>query len=546
MNEINQKRLDQIAKDTEETGYQILEYVGGGGFVDVFRVSKADQLYAIKVSRGKSGSESWNKLDKDYALSKDLNSEYVVRPIERFQKHEYLYIVVNFAKCSLVELIKSTQGLDFAETVSLSRMMCHALIELEYQNIVHRDIKPANILLSQDGNYLLSDFGLAQIVGGSEGRHSYPSNPPTHPGTPEYKSPEQEKFREYLYPSSDIYSLGCVLFEALTGELYRKNIGISPRKLGVDIPRWYEKILKRCLFETSCPPNKKPKRNQRYSSASQILRDLNKFDPKPIQQISQNEIVMAVQQPKMVWHNRGEKGEKFTLFGEHEISLSRIPAGDFIMGGDDQDPDVVRHETPRRTISLGEYFISIFPITNHIFRYYLKDIGDTHRLALFPKGRDDHPVIDTTWYQANEFCDWASKASQREIRLPSEKEWEKSARGESGNIYPWGNVMPSDEHCNFNNTVGDTTPAGFYSPIGDSEFNCADMAGNVWEWTSSDEDGQEYGVIVKPWDMHPKSIVIRGGAVPSNWKEVRSSCRRTSAPSGQGWKFLGFRIVIEA
>ena len=536
--------IERIKQDLADEGYEVQAHIGGGGFVDVYRASKDGQIYAIKSCKDHNSDSK--KLDKDYDITNQLNPDFFITPVERFSINDSLYIVFHYAESTLAKKIKVENGLKAEEVFRLTRAMCFALLELEKQNIVHRDIKPANILHGLDGRYRLNDFGLAQHSGDSEGRQSFSSNASPHPGTLGYKSPEQSTSTGLLYPSSDIYSMGCVIFEALTGEKYKNHLGDKPRNLGVNIPRWFESVLKKCLLEKPCLPNRNPRRNQRYSSAKQILEVLDKYDPQPIEKITDNATLQKLPEPGAVWIARREFADSISLDNEQKILLSRIPAGDFVMGSDEQDPDVVNHETPRRIESLGEYLISVYPITVGIYRYFLTDVGDFNRLALLPEGREDHPVCDVTWFEANKFCIWASNATHRQIRLPSEQEWEKAARGEHGNPYPWGDVLPSNDHCNFNNYVGDTTPVGSYSPLSDSVYHCVDMAGNVWEWTSNDEDGNESGLITNPWEFPSKSVIIRGGAIPSNWKEVRSTCRRSAAPSGQGWKYIGFRIVVEA
>jgi formylglycine-generating enzyme required for sulfatase activity len=106
-----------------------------------------------------------------------------------------------------------------------------------------------------------------------------------------------------------------------------------------------------------------------------------------------------------------------------------------------------------------------------------------------PSGGENHPVVYVSWHDTVAFCDWLSQETDKDFRLPTEAEWEKAARGTEGWIYPWGDGLPTAELCDFADNVRLATPVGQYSPQGDSPYGCADMAGNVWEWT---QDGYRF------------------------------------------------------
>jgi iron(II)-dependent oxidoreductase len=114
----------------------------------------------------------------------------------------------------------------------------------------------------------------------------------------------------------------------------------------------------------------------------------------------------------------------------------------------------------------------------------------------------DHPVVGVSYYEAEAFSKWKEK------RLPTELEWERAARGTEGREYPWGDEFDS-ERCNTRESgIGRTTSVTKY-PNGVSPEGCYDMAGNVWEWTSS-------------WyDKDKDSYVLRGGS----WNYDRGNCR---------------------
>ncbi|MBK8046897.1 MAG: SUMF1/EgtB/PvdO family nonheme iron enzyme [Anaerolineales bacterium] len=140
--------------------------------------------------------------------------------------------------------------------------------------------------------------------------------------------------------------------------------------------------------------------------------------------------------------------------------------------------------------------------------------------------KQDHPVVTVSWYDAQAFCQWAG------VRLPTEAEWEKAARGTDGRIWPWGNAPPTANHGNFNMNVGTRRRWGTY-PQGASPSGVLDMAGNVWEWTATKwvENYQNYQPDDGPEGMRRASCgAVRGTS-------IRGSLLRRSA-QGRSWTLI--------
>jgi len=192
------------------------------------------------------------------------------------------------------------------------------------------------------------------------------------------------------------------------------------------------------------------------------------------------------------------------------------------MGSDTsgQDDD----EKPVHTVYLAQYSIAKYETTN---AQYVECVNAGK--CTVPKcdeykksGKANHPVVCIDWTQAKSYCEFAGK------RLPTEAEWEKAARGTDGRTYPWGNQPITKELANYwASKIMDTTPVGSY-PSGASPFGVLDMAGNVCEWTSSDNkaypyianDGRESNDIIGN-----NSKVFRSGAWSSGPDFTRAANR---------------------
>jgi formylglycine-generating enzyme required for sulfatase activity len=235
-----------------------------------------------------------------------------------------------------------------------------------------------------------------------------------------------------------------------------------------------------------------------------------------------------------------------------------IPAGEFWMGSDSDDPEASADEKPGHRLFLPEFQIARTPITNAQYLYYVQATAakapDDWLDGLPPKDKLNHPVVDVTWHDACAYCRWLSQVTGKAVALPSEAEWEKAARGDRDQrVYLWGDTFDTLKCNSLELGLDDTTPVGIFL-AGASPYGCLDMAGNVWEWTRSlwgEDHGQPHFTYPYVLDdgredlSAPNNIarVLQGGAFSYARRRVRCAFRGRGYPLAR-FRYLGFRVVV--
>lgn len=217
-------------------------------------------------------------------------------------------------------------------------------------------------------------------------------------------------------------------------------------------------------------------------------------------------------------------------------------------------------EFPGSLVMLDNYWIDIYEVTNEKYLEFVKATGHPPALDAscttdacregnlwkgesFPPVIRNQPVTQINWYDAQAYCKWRGK------RLPTEAEWEKAARGPSGNLYPWGNEPPKGR-ATYNrkwNGIYTMTNVGSYQN-GASVYGLYDMAGNVWEWV---DDWYNRTYYTHGTRNNPKGYTegkfkaLRGGSWVNYPDSLRSSFRRWSRPDVR-FNDTGFRCAKSA
>ena len=226
------------------------------------------------------------------------------------------------------------------------------------------------------------------------------------------------------------------------------------------------------------------------------------------------------------------------------------------MGSDKRkDPQAYDDETPQRKNQLADYAIAKYPLTVAEYDSFLR--ATQHRS---PDGsrvtweqqrteRLDHPVVNISWEDSLAYTKWLAEVTGQQWRLPTEAEWEKSARWDLekqvAGIYPYGDTFDASKANTSEAHVGTTTPVGSY-PQGASPYGLLDCSGNVWEWTSS---------ILKPYPYQAndgrenltatENRVLRGGSWINDSRNARAAYRGSYSVGDRAFD-VGVRLAVSS
>jgi len=237
--------------------YRIEKSIGQGAFGEVYLATHLglNGLRAMKVllrdeiGMGSSDYDEYrNRFRQESQLMEWFNNPNIIRVYDFQEEDNVLYLIMEYAaggslQKKLDSVRRTHMPFPVDQVVQIGIAIADGLSALHEKDVIHRDLKPSNILFDMDGHVKVADLGLAQIPGGASMR-SQMSIPKPHPGTVAYMSPEQETAGSYLRPSSDVYALGLILFDLLTGRKYKSiKTGIDVKTLAPTVPDWFNDLL---------------------------------------------------------------------------------------------------------------------------------------------------------------------------------------------------------------------------------------------------------------------------------------------------------------
>ncbi len=260
--------------------YQVIEELGRGGMGKVYKVfdTEIDAKIALKIIKPEIAADkaTIERFRNELKMARDISHKNICRMYDLGREAGLYYITMEYVQGEdLRNMIRMSGRLGIGTAVSVARQISEGLAEAHRRGIIHRDLKPSNIMIDREGNIRIMDFGIARVI-----KTKGITGAGLIIGTPEYMSPEQVEGKG-VDARSDIYSLGIILFEMLTGRVpfdgdtpftvgvkQKSEAPQDPRRLNPDIPEDLSRLTLKCLEKAE---------DRRYQSAEELRADLEKI-----------------------------------------------------------------------------------------------------------------------------------------------------------------------------------------------------------------------------------------------------------------------------
>jgi len=272
---------EELTTGTSFAGrYQIIEELGKGGMGKVYKAhdTEINEKVALKLIKPEVAADekTVERFRNELKLARKISHKNVCRMYHLSKIEDAQYITMEYVSGEdLKSLIRKIGQLPIAKAVSIAQQVCEGLDAAHKLGVVHRDLKPQNIMIDDKGNTRIMDFGIARSLktkGITEAGMMI--------GTPEYMSPEQVEGEETDH-RSDIYSLGVILYEMVTGRVpfegdtsisialkHKKETPLNPRELNAQIPEHLSWLILRCMEKD---------KERRYQEAKELFSELGEI-----------------------------------------------------------------------------------------------------------------------------------------------------------------------------------------------------------------------------------------------------------------------------